>query len=281
MFAKLIAIAELMRWHKPIGTTLLLFPTLAALVLASDGLPPLDLLIVFSLGCLLMRSAGCVVNDIFDRKIDALVDRTKNRPLASGRLSVNTAWILFCTLTAISASLLAFLNPPTRWLAVAGIGIAIVYPLSKRFTYFPQAVLGVAFSWGILMASTAVTGTITQGIWFLFVASFFWIFAYDTIYAMMDLDDDRQIGVKSAAVKVGKNVRNLIAAMYGLAALTLLLLGYFSDLNLLYIGAIAALICLFGYFVSQLNDSSPAHLQKLFNANQWGWLLVLIGVSVG
>ena len=279
MVDKAVAIVELMRWHRPVGITLLWFPTLCGLWLAAgDSYPPFNLVLVFSLGCILMRSAGCVVNDIFDRKIDPHVARTKSRPLASGRLSVKTAWFMFVILCLASASLLFYLNFFTKLLAFVGLLIATLYPLAKRITFFPQAVLGIAFSWGILMASTAVTNEITNSVWTLFVASFFWVFAYDTIYALMDEPDDSKINVKSTAVRFREQVRPLLGFLYGVAWLILIALGFTAGLGVYYFSAVGLVGVAFVWQIFKVKGATMFSLQRLFNFNQWLWLLILIGI---
>ena len=219
----------LMRIDRPVGTLLLLWPTLAALWLAAEGLPPLGLLVVFSLGTWLMRSAGCVINDIADRRIDGHVSRTADRPLATGEISTRSAIWLFLGLAALSGSLLIFLNPLSRWLAVAGLAIAALYPFMKRWTYLPQAVLGAAFSWGLVMAYAAVRGNLPIDAWLLFIASLTWIVAYDTMYAMVGREDDLKIGVRSTAILFGAQDRIMIALLQGVTLLSLLLLADVID----------------------------------------------------
>ena len=279
MSSKIYALARLMRWHKPVGTVLLILPTLAALVLVSEGpIPAWELLVIFCLGSFLMRSAGCVINDIFDREIDREVARTKTRPLAQGDLTVATAWILFLFLCVSCLVLVLFLNTLTQLMAVGGLLIAALYPLAKRVTFFPQAILGVAFSWGILMASTAVTENVTLSAWLLFAASFFWVIAYDTIYAMMDQVDDSRIGVKSAARFVGDHVRLFLSILYLISFILLLLLGYQQRMGWLYFAATAVVLVFFVVQVIRVGDRSTDNLQSTFNSNQWAWLAVLIGI---
>lgn len=203
----------LMRADKPVGTLLLLWPTLAALWFAAEGFPPLTLIVVFSLGTFLMRSAGCVINDIADRKVDGHVSRTAGRPLATGAVSTRSAVLLFFGLTALAGTLLLALNPLTRALAVAGLAIAAIYPFMKRWTYLPQVVLGAAFSWGLVMAYGAVQNALPIDAWLLFVASMTWIVAYDTMYAMVDREDDLKVGVKSTAILFGEHDRLMIALL--------------------------------------------------------------------
>ena len=214
----------LMRADRPVGTLLLLWPTLAALWLAADGVPPFGLVLVFALGTWLMRSAGCVINDIADRKIDGHVSRTENRPLATGTVSTRSAVMLFLGLAAAAGCLLFFLNPITRLLAVAGLGIAAVYPLMKRWTYLPQVVLGAAFSWGLIMAYAAIQSRLPIDAWLLFIASLTWIVAYDTMYAMVDREDDLKIGVRSTAILFGAQDRLMIALLQGVTLTALFLL---------------------------------------------------------
>ena len=279
MVEKALAIAQLMRWHRPVGITLLWFPTLCGLWIASgDSNPPFHLILVFSLGCVLMRSAGCVVNDIFDRNIDPHIARTKTRPLASGRLSVKTAWFIFVVLCLASASLLLYLNFFTQLLAIIGLLIATLYPLAKRITFFPQAVLGVAFSWGILMASTAVANEISNSVLTLFVASFFWVFAYDTIYAMMDEPDDSKIDVKSTAVKFKDHIQPLLGFLYVLAWLLLIALGLTAGFGIYYFSITSLVGALFAWQIVRVKYATSFRLQRLFNSNQWLWLLILIGI---
>ncbi len=223
-FAALRPYLALMRADRPVGTLLLLWPTLAALWLAADGVPPFGLIVVFSLGTWLMRSAGCVINDIADRKVDGHVMRTQQRPLATGAVSTGNAVLLFLGLAAAAGLLLIFLNPMTRLLAVAGLGIAAVYPLMKRWTYLPQVVLGTAFSWGLIMAYSAVQSRLPIDAWLLFIASLTWIVAYDTMYAMVDREDDLKIGVRSTAILFGAQDRLMIALLQGVTLTALFLL---------------------------------------------------------
>lgn len=215
---------QLMRLDRPVGTLLLLWPTLAALWLAAEGAPPPVLVLVFCLGTVLMRSAGCVINDIADRRIDGRVSRTRERPLATGRLSSRQAALLFAALVLLAGSLLLLLNPLTRWLAVAGLAIAAIYPFMKRWTYLPQVVLGAAFSWGLVMAYAAVQNALPSAAWLLFIASMTWIVAYDTMYAMVDREDDLKIGVRSTAILFGQQDRIMIGLLQLTTVITLALL---------------------------------------------------------
>ena len=221
---------QLMRLDKPIGTYLLLWPTGWALWLASGGLPDLPLIVVFALGVLLMRSAGCVINDYADRGFDGAVERTKNRPLAAGLVSPVEALQLFAVLVLLSASLLLWLDWQTVLLAPVALALAACYPLMKRVTQLPQVVLGAAFSWGMVMSFMAVQGQLPLLCWLLYGANLCWTVAYDTFYAMVDQADDEKIGVKSSARFFGR---------YTLWAIALLQLSMLALLE--WAGAIAGL----------------------------------------
>ena len=267
----------LMRIDRPVGTLLLLWPTLAALWLAADGLPPLTLIAVFTLGTWLMRSAGCVINDIADRRIDGHVRRTASRPLATGRVATRSAVLLFFILILLAASLLFFLNPLTRLLAVAGLGIAAIYPLMKRWTYLPQVVLGAAFSWGLVMAYAAVRGTVPVEAWLLFIASMTWIVAYDTMYAMVDRADDLKIGVRSTAILFGTHDRLMIGV---LQAVTLIALTLFAQVSGARLGLQAAIMAMAGLFLYQqylIRHRQPAACFQAFRNNVWAGFALFAG----
>ena len=197
---KLDAYERLMRLDKPIGILLLLWPTLWALWIASRGMPDWITLLIFVTGTVLMRSAGCVMNDIADRKYDGLVERTKNRPLATGEVSVKEAYLLVVVLCLMAFGLVLLFNKTTVLLSLVALFLAATYPLTKRFLAIPQAYLGVAFGFGIPMAFAAVNDYIPPLAWVLLAANIFWAMAYDTEYAMVDRDDDAKIGIKSSAI---------------------------------------------------------------------------------
>lgn len=233
-----------MRIDRPVGTLLLLFPTLAALWMASSGTPDLLTLALFVAGTFVMRSAGCVVNDIADRDVDPYVARTRNRPLARRAVSVKEALIVAAVLFAIAAGIAFALKPQTLLWAVGGAILACAYPFAKRYTYIPQVLLGGAFSWGIVLAFIEVQGAVTSPGWILFVGSVLWIVAYDTFYAMVDREDDMQIGVKSTAVLFGDGAVLMIAVLQ----VSTLFVWYLVGDNMRYhypyfiaLGAIAAL----------------------------------------
>lgn len=268
----------LMRLHQPVGTLLLLWPTLGALWMASGGQPSLDMIVVFSLGTIIMRAAGCVINDVADRKFDGQVERTALRPLASGSISTKNALILCAVLALTAGGLLVFLNGLTRSLAVAGLAIVAVYPFMKRWTYLPQVVLGAAFSWGIPMAFAAVQGTIPAVAWLLFVASLLWIVAYDTMYAMADRDEDLKIGIRSTAILFGTADRLMVGVLQAAALVTFLLVGQQLAYQTYYFFGIG---CAAGLFVYQQILISAREREKCLAAfanNVWVGFAVFAGV---
>lgn len=269
---------QLMRLDRPVGTLLLLWPTLAALWLAADGLPPLHLIAVFTVGTFLMRSAGCVINDFADRDWDRFVKRTSQRPLTSGRVSEREALVLFAGLSAAAALLLVFLNPLTRWLAVAGFAIATLYPFMKRWTHLPQLVLGAAFSWGLVMAYASVQNQVPPAAWLLFLASVAWIVAYDTLYAMVDRDDDLQVGIKSTAILFGNGDRVAVGVLQATTLASLALLGAQLSLGLFYHLGLTAAAALFGYQHYLIRDRSRAGCFKAFLNNVWVGFALFVGV---
>ena len=282
---------RLMRLDRPVGTLLLLWPTLAALWLAAGGLPPLDLLAVFVAGTFLMRSAGCVINDIADRDFDAHVARTRARPLATGEVNLRSAIVLFVSLCLAAASLLVFLNDAARLLAVAGLGVAVLYPFLKRWTHLPQLGLSLAFSWGILMAfavgslneldapgadtlgAAAVLRVVPPQIpiagWVLFAASAAWIVAYDTLYAMTDREDDIKIGVKSTAVLLGHRDRLVVGILQAGTWAGFATVGYLYHFRGFYIVGLAVILGLFAYQQAIIRGRDPAACFKAFLNNTW------------
>lgn len=220
-FSNFAAYIQLARLDKPIGIYLLLWPTMWALIIAAEGVPSLKVTAIFIAGVVLMRSAGCVINDYADRKVDGAVERTKQRPLVSGKVSEREALQLFFVLVAASFVLVLFLNWQTIALSVVAVALAACYPFMKRYTHMPQAVLGAAFGWAIPMAFAAVMGYVPGYGWWLFLANLLWTIAYDTLYAMVDRDDDLKIGIKSSAILFGQYDKLIVG---GLQAGTLVLL---------------------------------------------------------
>jgi len=234
-----------MRIDRPVGTLLLLWPTLAALWMASGGIPDTRLLVFFTLGTFVMRSAGCVINDIVDRNVDPYVERTRNRPLARRAIATKEAIILAVVLFAIAAGIAVLLQPATLQWACGGAVLAAIYPFAKRHTYMPQVLLGCAFSWGIVLAFIEVQGSVTSPGWILFVGSVLWIVAYDTFYAMVDRDDDIQIGVKSTAVLFGDGAVVIVAVLQVSTLFAWYLVGDNMNYHYPYFVALAAIAGLF------------------------------------
>lgn len=278
MRSRLIAYVQITRLDRPVGTLLLLWPTLAALWLAAGGQPPWRLVIVFVVGTFVMRSAGCVINDYADRGWDRFVKRTSERPLTSGRISEREALGLFAALSVVGASLLVLLNPLTRVLAVVGFALAVLYPFMKRWTYLPQVALGAAFSWAIIMAYASVLGHVPAEAWLLFVASLLWIVAYDTQYAMVDRDDDVHVGIKSTAILFGAADRFMVGLLQASAVLSFALFGSQQQLGTLYHLALAAASGLFVYQQYLMRDRSRTGCFKAFRNNTWVGFSLFVGV---
>ncbi|MCO6055941.1 4-hydroxybenzoate octaprenyltransferase [Pseudomonas sp. MOB-449] len=269
---------QLTRLDKPIGIYLLLWPTLWALWIAGEGSPSLANLLIFVLGVNLMRAAGCVINDYADRNFDGHVSRTRARPLASGRVTPREALVLFAVLVAISFVLVLFTNATTIWLSFGGLALAACYPFMKRYTFYPQVVLGAAFSWGMPMAFTAETGELPAAAWLLYIANLLWTVAYDTYYAMTDREDDLKIGVKSTAILFGDADRLIIATLQGLALLCLVLAGNRFELGLcFYLGLVAAAAC-FAWEYHSTRTRDPQACFKAFLHNHWAGLAIFAGI---
>ena len=268
---------QLTRMDKPIGIYLLLWPTLWALWMASGGVPSVKNLVIFVLGTVLMRMAGCVINDFADRKLDGHVERTKARPLATGRITVREAWIAFFTLLGLSFLLVLCTNEQTIWLSFGGAAVAALYPFMKRYTYYPQVVLGAAFSWGIPMAFTAASGTLPAVAWLLFFANVLWTVAYDTYYAMTDREDDLKMGMKSTAILFGDADRAINLTLQGLMLLLLILAGNKLAMHLYYyLGLVVAAGC-FAWQFHSTRDREPMKCFKAFLHNHWAGLAIFLG----
>ena len=276
-FDRLQAYAQLIRFDRPIGTLLLLWPTLWALWIAADGIPDPTVLVVFCLGVFLMRSAGCAINDYADREIDPHVERTRDRPLAAGRISPAEALGVFVVLSLLAFSLLIFLNDVTRWMSVGALLLAASYPFMKRFHHLPQIHLGIAFAWAVPMAYTAQTGAFPDRPgWMLFIAAVLWTTAYDTMYAMADRDEDLQIGVKSTAILFGDADRVIIGLLQAMMLFALYLVGREEGLHWpWYLGLVAAaLFSLYQQFL--IRQRRPRDCFRAFlNNNYLGMTLFL------
>lgn len=276
---KFLAALDLIRITKPYGTLLLLLPALWSLWIAAEGMPPFKTLMIFVTGSFLMRSAGCVINDMADRNFDGHVERTRHRPLPSGRLSLIEAALVFGLLMGAALLLALQLNPLTQLLSLGGAALAVIYPFSKRVTSLPQMMMGVAFGWGSLMAWTAVRNSIELPAAMIFLATLCWATAYDTIYALMDREDDLKIGVKSSAILFGRNTWLAVGILFALASFFLILLGLAAHLGPAYYLSVCAVT---GWFIFQARAirRPPSRLIafSLFKSNVGVGLLILIGL---
>ncbi|MBL4621817.1 MAG: 4-hydroxybenzoate octaprenyltransferase [Immundisolibacteraceae bacterium] len=271
---------QLTRLNRPIGILLLLWPTWWALWLAAGGLPDLKIATIFTVGVVLMRSAGCAINDYFDRDFDGAVERTQRRPLAAGRIPPRHALVLAAALALISLLMVMQLNRLTVQLAIVAAGLAISYPLFKRFTYLPQAYLGIAFGWGIPMAFAAIQGEVPELAWLLLIANIFWTVAYDTQYAMVDRVDDLQIGLRSTAILFGREDCRAVAILQTSALFTLLLVGLHkdSDLNGIYYLALIGAAGLSIHFQMLIRQRDRQRCFKAFLRNNWWGALIFVGI---
>jgi len=269
---------KLMRVDKPIGIWLLLWPTLWALWLAGEGHPDPGLFVVFVLGVFVMRSAGCVLNDYVDRKIDPYVERTRTRPIASGAVAPGEALILFLSLSFVAIGLATMLNRPARMLAIVAAALTVAYPFIKRFVSIPQLVLGAAFGWAAPMAFAAQTGKTPQLAWLVFAAALIWAIIYDTFYAMVDREDDRKIGVKSTAILFGEVDLFVIAGMQIVMLAALVFIGVSAGLGLWYFLSIAGAAFLMAYHQWLAHDRQPAGCFAAFRHNHNVGLVIFIGI---
>jgi 4-hydroxybenzoate polyprenyltransferase len=270
------AFYKLMRADKPIGTYLLLWPTLLALWFASEGMPDFKVLAIFVAGVFVMRSAGCVINDIADRKIDGHIARTNQRPLVSGEATTKQAIILFASLIAIAFVLVLMLNWQTIVLSVGAVLLASCYPFMKRFTYLPQFVLGAAFSWSIPMAFMAIQGTVPMWSWLLYLANLLWTVAYDTQYAMVDRDDDIKVGVKSTAILFGRYDKLIIGLLQIAVIAVVAFIGILHNFTISYFVLLFLVAMLFVYQqVLIKNRDRQACFNAFLNNNYVGLVLVL------
>lgn len=277
---KLQAYSRLMRIDKPIGSLLLLWPTLWALWLAGEAVPPLQVLIVFVLGVFFMRAAGCVVNDFADRKIDGHVKRTQARPLASGMVSEKEAKVLFVALVLISFALVLTMNAITIWLSFGGLALAWVYPFMKRYTHLPQVVLGAAFGWAIPMGWAAVSGHVPLNGWLLFFANICWTVAYDTQYAMVDRDDDLKIGVKSTAILFGRFDKLIIGLLQLATLLLLVVVGQRMALDGAFYWSLLMAAALFVHQQKLIADRQRDRCFQAFLNNNYVGLVIFIGIAL-
>ena len=278
--SKLKALLRLIRFDKPIGTLLLLWPTLWALWIAAGGVPGYKLLAIFILGTFLTRAAGCIVNDLADRDMDGAVARTSGRPLVTGAVSKRAAVALFLTLMLLAFGLVLSTNTLTIGLSFVAVLLASSYPFMKRYTHLPQVVLGLAFSWGIPMAFAAQNNNLPAALWLLFIGNLWWIVAYDTMYAMVDRDDDIPAGIKSTAILFGPYDRLIIAMLQLLCLFTLYQAGRAFGLGGSFYIALVVAAALFGYHQYLIRNRERDGCFKAFLHNNWVGMAIFIGIAV-
>ena len=269
---------DLVRWNRPAGSYLLLWPTLSALWIAARGFPGWHLLLVFTLGTFLMRSAGCAVNDVADRDFDKHVKRTANRPVTSGAVSTKEALLLGAVLALLAFGLVLTTNTATIVWSFAALAISIAYPFTKRFFSMPQAVLGVAFSFGIPMAFAAVRGEVPALAWWLLLGNLFWVLAYDTEYAMVDRDDDLKIGIKTSAITLGRFDVAGVMLFYAAFVVIWAVLGAQLGLRWPYFAGLVAAEAITGWHYTLIRDRSRDGCFRAFRLNHWVGFVVLVGV---
>jgi 4-hydroxybenzoate polyprenyltransferase len=269
---------KLMRIDKPIGIWLLLWPTLWALWIAGDGHPSQGLFVVFVFGVFIMRSAGCVLNDYVDRNIDPYVERTRDRPIASGAVAPMEALTLFFALSLIAIGLATMLNRPAQLLAIVAAGLTVSYPFIKRFVSIPQFILGAAFGWAVPMAFAAETGGTPELAWVVFGAALIWAVIYDTFYAMVDREDDRKLGVKSTALLFGDVDLFVIGGLQLVMLLALIFIGIRSEFGFWYYLSVAGAAGLMAYHQWLARERQPAGCFAAFLNNHYIGLVVFIGI---
>lgn len=275
---KVAALLRVMRFDKPIGTYLLLAPAVWGLIIASSGTPSLFLLGTFVTGAFVMRSAGCTTNDLTDRNLDGFVERTQDRPLVTGEISILEAMSLLVLLLGIALWLVVQINWLTVQLSVVGALLTIIYPFMKRITHLPQVVLGAAFSWSIPMAFAAAVNQLPVGLWWLFMANLLWVVVYDTQYAMVDREDDLEVGIKSTAILFGEADTRIILFLQLLCLSCFVGTGWSFNLGLIYYASIAVVGGLFLRHQQLISDRSRAKCFQAFNESKWIGVIVAIGL---
>jgi 4-hydroxybenzoate polyprenyltransferase len=280
--SRLRLIAELIRLPNQTGTLLLMLPTLWALMLASHGRPDPGLLAIFAIGSFLMRSAGVILNDVADRRLDRHVERTRMRPLASGRLPLRTALAVLLVLLAFASGLLLLLDRLALLLSPIALLLAAAYPFAKRIVSLPQAALGVAFGWGVIIAWAAASGTLEPQAWLIFMGTVAWAIAYDTIYALQDRADDQRAGIKSSAILFGQWTWLAVASSFGVMMLCLGAAGWLSGIGMVFYGVLAASCGFVSQQIRTLRGTvSPSLAFSMFRQHTWiGWA-ILAGLWLG
>lgn len=276
---KLDAYSRLARIDRPIGTLLLLWPCLMALMLAADGMPDLKVLTIFVFGVVIMRACGCIINDYADRNLDSHVERTQARPLASGEVTVKEALLLFTGLGLLAFCLVLLLNPLVVQLSVVGIILTVIYPFTKRVTNMPQMFLGIVWSWSIPMAYAAQTGTIPAEAWWLFAANWCWTVAYDTMYAMVDRDDDLKVGIKSTAILFGRYDRQIIGLFQLVALGCFIAAGWSAERGLLYGLGLVTFVGFSTYQQVLIFGRERAPCFKAFLNNNWAGFALFVALG--
>jgi len=276
---KFSALLDLIRFKKPIGTLLLLWPTLWGLWIAAGGIPDWHLLAIFVAGTFLTRSAGCIINDVADRNFDGAVKRTRARPLATGVLTLRDALLFAGILVLLAFILVLFTNTLTIMLSFVAVGLAFIYPYMKRHTHLPQLVLGAAFSWGIPMAFAAQRGSLPPELWLLYAGNLLWTVVFDTLYAMVDRDDDLRIGLKSTAILFGDADRLIVAVLQVLCLLTLVLAGQRFGLGMAYYAALAIAGGLFAWHSYLIRARERQQCFRAVRHNNWVGLVIFLGIA--
>ena len=269
---------ELMRFHKPIGILLLLWPTYWALWLAAGGFPNPHTLFIFTLGVIIMRAAGCVINDIADKHVDGHVKRTESRPIVSGQVSVKNAYFLLIGMMSVAFIAVLFTNALTIHLSLAAAALALCYPFMKRYTHLPQVVLGMAFSMSIPMAFAAQTGKLDPALWLLYTTNVLWTVAYDTFYGMADREYDKRIGVKSTAILFEENDRVIIGSIQALAVIGWLMVGQRFELSATYYLSITIAAGLMAYQQWLIRHRQANACLAAFTNNHWVGMVVFSGI---
>jgi len=268
----------LMRLDKPIGIFLLLWPALWALLVAAQGRPDIRIVAIFVLGVVLMRSAGCVINDYVDRDFDRYVARTGDRPLTAGRISAPAALVLFGVLCLLALGLVLLLNTLTILLSLGGVLLAVIYPFMKRVTHLPQVVLGAAFGWAVPMAFAAQSGTVPQVGWLMFTTTVLWATVYDTMYAMVDRQDDIALGLKSTAILFGDADRQIIGLLQAMVLACLVMIGFQAKLGMIYYTGVAVGGALFVFQQRLIRYRERDDCFRAFLNNNWFGLAVFLGI---
>jgi 4-hydroxybenzoate polyprenyltransferase len=276
---------RLIRADRPIGTWLLLIPCLWSVTMASDvaglGVPSPWYIALFAIGSFVMRGAGCVINDLWDRDIDARVARTATRPIASGEISIKAGLIFLISLLLVGLVVLLQFNMSAIMLGVASLGLVATYPLMKRVTYWPQAFLGLTFNWGALLAWAAVQGSVGEVALMIYVAGIFWTLSYDTIYGHQDKEDDIHVGVKSSSIKLGDKTKPFVMAMYAGTVMLLGTAGHFVGMNWFYFAALSVVAVQFIWQVRTLDIDDPDNCLARFKSNRDAGLIIFIGCLLG